>query len=390
MENIYNISNGKYEIIETEINSGAFSKIYNIKNNSNKNNKYIVKIQKIIDRYEAINEIKLLQKLKNNKNDYLKNISLKLQNKVKYYDISKIIDIEDFYNDSNYIYIVFKKYELSLDEFHILYQKTFKELLPLNLIQKLTNSLFLGLYELHTSNIIHCDIKPNNIMVYSNTKSIKDLFKDIKKKKINKNELIHYIDLVFIDFNLSQKCKSICKSIKIQTTYYMSPEIILGNCNFTRSIDIWSVGCIIYELLTGKFLFDIYNYNNKYGDYYNNFSLESHENTTSYEYSYEDNNTKLNKDNLILLYLYRELFGDNNYLIGNDITKYYSNQLLIGTISLKETNNNNFINYIEKNINISSKDIKNNYINILKDIFIYNFNTRLSIDDYFNKYIFII
>lgn len=40
----------------------------------------------------------------------------------------------------------------------------------------------------------------------------------------------------------------------IQTRQYRSPEVILG-CDYDTSTDIWSVGCIVFELLTGDLLF---------------------------------------------------------------------------------------------------------------------------------------
>ena len=42
---------------------------------------------------------------------------------------------------------------------------------------------------------------------------------------------------------------------EIQTRYYMAPEIMLGH-PFGPSCDVWSVGCMTYELLTGELLFD--------------------------------------------------------------------------------------------------------------------------------------
>ena len=44
-------------------------------------------------------------------------------------------------------------------------------------------------------------------------------------------------------------------SFNIQTRYYRAPEIILCH-KFNETCDIWSIGCIIYELLTGKILFN--------------------------------------------------------------------------------------------------------------------------------------
>ena len=41
----------------------------------------------------------------------------------------------------------------------------------------------------------------------------------------------------------------------VQTRYYRSPEIILG-LPYTEKIDIWSIGCSLYELYTSKILFN--------------------------------------------------------------------------------------------------------------------------------------
>lgn len=50
-------------------------------------------------------------------------------------------------------------------------------------------------------------------------------------------------------------CGTDYKFHDIQTRYYRAPEIIL-NTDFNETIDVWSVGCVIYELLTGEILFD--------------------------------------------------------------------------------------------------------------------------------------
>lgn len=37
----------------------------------------------------------------------------------------------------------------------------------------------------------------------------------------------------------------------ICSRYYRAPELIFGNSNYTTSIDVWSVGCVIAELMLG-------------------------------------------------------------------------------------------------------------------------------------------
>lgn len=404
MDDLYKISNKKYKIIDEKINEGAYSKIYEVINNINKNNKYIVKIQKISDKFEAINEIKLLNKLKKNKKKYFDNIK-EYFNKCNinvndplikdYINTSKIINIEDFYTNRDYIFIIFKKYDYTLEDFNIIYNKEFKETLPISLIKKITNSLFLGIYELNLSNIIHCDIKPDNILINIKHKKLKELFKDIKKHKINKHDLVKYIDILYIDFNISQKCNSICKSTTIQTTYYIAPEIILGNSDFNYTIDFWSIGCIIYELMSSKYLFDIFGYNEKNGINYQNYKIKSkkysnnsEESSNYYNYSSYYNNRDI--DNLTLLHYYRELFGDNNILQGNKLENYYINNKLLGTIENKKYENLIiFEKYIKNNI-IYTIDLEfyNKILELFSKIFIYDFNKRLTIEEFLTNFIF--
>ena len=71
--------------------------------------------------------------------------------------------------------------------------------------------------------------------------------------KNNKNKLI------LIDLGSSQKISKInklrYKYKLVQTRYYRSPEIILG-LPYSEKIDVWSIGCSLYELYTGKILFN--------------------------------------------------------------------------------------------------------------------------------------
>ena len=70
-----------------------------------------------------------------------------------------------------------------------------------------------------------------------------------KNMEINKN-----INVKITNFEKSY-FKHKHNSSEIPTRQYRAPEVILG-INYNESVDIWSLGCIIYELITGDYLFD--------------------------------------------------------------------------------------------------------------------------------------
>lgn len=363
--NIKESTNNKYEG-NKKIGGGAFSSIYEINKLKDNKNKFVAKIYSEDTKYDAITEIESLFTLKKNKQKFKEYVNtLNISNSQ-----SAIIDLEDYYlKDEDNIILIFKKYLCTLEEFNIEYNKFFGKKIPINIIDYITNKLFYGLLELQFSELIHCDIKPDNIMIsIKGYKKISSIFNNFDKIDIND------IDVKIIDFNKVQQMSSIFKSTNIQTLYYIAPEIVLGNREYNYSIDLWSIGCVIYELLTYTFLFDIYNYKNieeAFSDNKNSEDSESNENTKSESNDSEYENDKFN--NLAVLHLYNQIIGENKFITGRYINKYYSNGKLIG--GYKSIENNNFL----KNIDI-------NYNNILSKIFVYNYNDRLSIKDYFLDY----
>ena len=79
--------------------------------------------------------------------------------------------------------------------------------------------------------VIHCDMKPENI-----------LFTDESCRRVK-----------IIDFGAS--CED-CASgfFYVQSRFYRAPEIVLG-IQYDHAVDMWSFGCILYELLMGSPLF---------------------------------------------------------------------------------------------------------------------------------------
>ena len=91
-----------------------------------------------------------------------------------------------------------------------------------------------GVRYCHERRIIHRDLKPENILIEESTLTAK-----------------------IADFGLA-KIFSIPNrpmSLEIQTLWYKAPEALLGDTRYGCGVDIWSLGCIFIEMLTGEILF---------------------------------------------------------------------------------------------------------------------------------------
>ena len=97
-------------------------------------------------------------------------------------------------------------------------------------MQFIIKSILENLKFLKNIGIVHCDLKPENIVYTSDNKNIK---------------IIDYGSATYIDDT---------NYWYIQTRPYRAPEVVLG-CPFDYSVDMWSLGCVLYELMTGETLF---------------------------------------------------------------------------------------------------------------------------------------
>lgn len=185
---------GKY------LGSGAFGKVYE----SEADNKYVYKIINMINNENIKNEIEILEKIKHQ--PYL-------------------CDLLTTFEKEDQMYLKFNKYYCNLFQY--------KKPLNQNEILLISLQVLESLEYLHFKGIIHCDLKPENIMFEtSNCKKIRII--DFGSSIIVKRRNMYYN--------------------YIQTRWYCSPDVILGK-PITIHIDIWSLGCIIYELYTRNVLF---------------------------------------------------------------------------------------------------------------------------------------
>jgi len=96
------------------------------------------------------------------------------------------------------------------------------------------HEIVLGLKYLHENKIIHRDLKPSNILINE------------------KNEV------KIGDFGLARIFSNIDKkryTNQVVTVCYRAPELFLGETNYSTKIDVWSLGCILIEILTKRAIF---------------------------------------------------------------------------------------------------------------------------------------
>ncbi|CAM0875199.1 unnamed protein product [Alopecurus aequalis] len=103
--------------------------------------------------------------------------------------------------------------------------------LKLTAVRTYSKQLFIALKHLKDCSVLHCDIKPDNILV-NGSKSL----------------------LKLCDFGSALSAGINDITPILVSRFYRAPEIILG-LPYDHSLDMWSVGCCLYELYTGKILF---------------------------------------------------------------------------------------------------------------------------------------
>ncbi|KAH0551358.1 hypothetical protein GP486_007426, partial [Trichoglossum hirsutum] len=101
----------------------------------------------------------------------------------------------------------------------------------LRAVRAYAQQMFLGLSLLRKCNILHADLKPDNVLV-NDARNILKICDLGSASDASENEITPYL----------------------VSRFYRAPEIILG-MPYDFAIDIWSIGCTLYELYTGKILF---------------------------------------------------------------------------------------------------------------------------------------
>lgn len=114
-----------------------------------------------------------------------------------------------------------------------LYEYMKAKKINLSVAKSIAWQLLVAMYTSSQYSITHRDIKLENILV--------------------KNGKIKLADWGMTRFHNSSI--SACYTNPIQTMWYRDPKLLAGKTGYSTDIDMWSFGCILYELITGEVLF---------------------------------------------------------------------------------------------------------------------------------------
>lgn len=275
-----------------EIGRGTFGKVYEA-------------ISEKTDKIYAIKAISADLYSDESVMDQLKK-ELKLLYSIDHKNIIRIIGVEKTINN---IYLILEHCNGgSLLDFLTNYKKLFKKNLPEKIIKKIMKQIIEGLKFMHSQNIIHRDIKLENILIHfenidneynnfqktnnnqnpknntdNNTESNNNFNSEEKDKEKEKSELNDFIfkrsgsnylkkiysNKNFFNENFTVKIadlgyakefdRRIGSSSICGTPLFMAPDIInlfneeiKQSKSYNLSVDIWSLGTVFYELLIGK------------------------------------------------------------------------------------------------------------------------------------------
>jgi serine/threonine-protein kinase SRPK3 len=251
---------------------------------------YAMKVQNPSDYEDGLEEINILKKISKDE---------------KYINTLKDYFIEKRVINNQKMNFICSIYELCCGNLDALARKgKYKNGYPINIVKKMVKQICMGLKTIHLKlNGFHGDIKPDNILLLgindrdlkyienynkANFNSKYDLEKkrylnETKKSKISSEKKMQIKKSIHQDiinnlpkidnsqYNFNNKyienpsiritdfgfyCNNDEKfNTSFGTQYYQAPEMILdGDCN--SQVDIWALGCMIYEFITGELLFD--------------------------------------------------------------------------------------------------------------------------------------
>lgn len=210
-----------FEDIE-EIGKGAYGVVKKCRCKQTQEIVAVKEIKKFIDKKQDTNEDKKKLIHDDLPNNILREI--KILNTIKH---ENIVNLRAVYNCRGIVYLIFDYYE-----FDVLSIIRNEDRLSLKFIKSIMKQLLMALSFFNKKRILHRDLKPANML--------------LTRKNV----------LKICDFGLARESFDQERySYHVITEWYRPPELFLRSDSYGPEVDIWSSGCIFYELLTKSVLF---------------------------------------------------------------------------------------------------------------------------------------
>jgi len=207
----------KYEVLQ-KLGKGAYGIVWKVRDKETTEIFALKKIfgafQNATDAQRTFREIIFLQELSDHEN------------------IITLLDVMKADNDKD-IYLIFEYMETDL---HAVIRANILEDIHKRFI---IYQLLKAIKYMHTAQVIHRDMKPSNLL-------------------LNSECLVKVADFGLarlIDAPKEEGARQQVLTDYVATRWYRAPEILLGSTTYTKGVDMWSIGCILGELLGGKPMF---------------------------------------------------------------------------------------------------------------------------------------
>ncbi|KAH0789345.1 family 10 glycosylhydrolase [Histomonas meleagridis] len=155
-------------------------------------------------------------------------IMMQIQSQITEAEKECIVQLYDWFIYHDHVCMVIEL--LSFDLYEVIKRRDYNGL-PLQLVQVVAKKMLVALIALQRIGLIHCDLKPENILLGD----------------------IYSFSVKMIDFGSTMPSNQ-KSQFYIQSRYYRAPEVLLG-MDYSFPIDMWSLGCVLFELFTALPLF---------------------------------------------------------------------------------------------------------------------------------------
>lgn len=227
------IVDNKYEFIK-RLGQGAYGVVCSCLDKEQNKKVAIKKItnafEDLIDAKRIVREIKLLRFFQQK-------------------NIIGLLDVAKPENRTGFDDIYFVTELMETDLYKVIYSK---QNLTDEHIQYFIYQILAGTNYIHSANVVHRDLKPSNILVNKNCE-IKICDLGLGRGGIDEEQNKKEEDKEKEKESKEQKDDNLTEYVI--TRWYRAPEVILCPREYTKSVDVWSIGCIFAELLGRQAIF---------------------------------------------------------------------------------------------------------------------------------------